>query len=98
MCIRDRDYIQITSGLGESPPLNILVLPVVFEGQVKAVIELASFDRFSATHQGFLDQLMESIGIVLNTIEANMRTENLLEQSQSLAEELQIQQQELQKT
>src|SRR5262249_27339818 len=57
------DYIQITSGLGEAPPLNILVLPVIFEGQVKAVIELASFNRFSAAHGAFLDQLMESIGI-----------------------------------
>src|SRR5262249_35329528 len=92
------DYIQITSGLGEAPPLNILVLPVIFEGQVKAVIELASFDRFSATHEAFLDQLMESIGIVLNTIEANTRTEDLLKQSQSLATELQVRQRELQRS
>ncbi len=92
------DYIQITSGLGEAPPLNILVLPVVFEGAVKAVIELASFDRFSATHQGFLDQLMESLGIVLNTIDANTRTEDLLKQSQSLATELQVRQHELQRS
>src|SRR5437773_3091966 len=89
------DYIQVTSGLGEAPPLNILVLPVIFEGQVKAVIELASFARFSATHQAFLDQLMESIGIVLNTIAANTRTEDLLKQSQSLATELQVRQREL---
>ncbi|TMB49384.1 MAG: GAF domain-containing protein, partial [Deltaproteobacteria bacterium] len=89
------DYIQVTSGLGEAPPLNILVLPVVFEGQVKGVIELASFARFSAAHQAFLDQLMESIGIVLNTIEANTRTEDLLKQSQSLATELQVRQGEL---
>ena len=51
------DYIQISSGLGEAPPLNIVVLPVVFEGEVKAVIELASFDRFSEIHLAFLDQL-----------------------------------------
>ncbi len=92
------DYIKITSGLGEAKPLNIIVLPIVFEGQVKAVMELASFDRFSATHETFLDQLTESIGIVLNTIEANMRTEDLLKQSQSLARELQSQQEELQQT
>ncbi|HWE03698.1 MAG TPA: HAMP domain-containing protein [Tepidisphaeraceae bacterium] len=92
------DYIQITSGLGESKPLNIIVLPIVFEGQVKAVMELASFDRFNPTHETFLDQLTESIGIVLNTIEANMRTEDLLKQSQSLARELQSQQEELQQT
>ncbi len=79
------NYIQITSGLGEARPLNIIVLPIVFEGDVKAVMELASFDRFNPTHETFLDQLTESIGIVLNTIEANMRTEDLLKQSQSLA-------------
>jgi HAMP domain-containing protein/signal transduction histidine kinase/CheY-like chemotaxis protein len=93
-----KDYLAISSGLGEAAPLNIIVLPVVFEGQVKAVMELASFDKFSPTHQAFLDQLTESIGIVLNTIEANMRTENLLKQSQSLAKELQSQQEELQQT
>ncbi len=92
------DYVQITSGLGSATPLNIVVLPIVFEGKVKAVIELASFERYSATHQAFLDQLGESIGIVLNTIEANMRTEELLKQSQSLANELQSQQEELRKT
>ena len=93
-----KDYIMINSGLGEWTPLSIIVLPVIFEGQVKAVIELASFERFNATHQTFLEQLTESIGIVLNTIEANMRTEDLLKQSQSLAQELQSQQEELQQT
>jgi HAMP domain-containing protein/signal transduction histidine kinase/DNA-binding response OmpR family regulator len=90
------DYIRISSGLGDAPPQNILVLPVVFEGQVKGVLELASFERFNPTHQALLDQLTESIGIVLNTIEANMRTENLLKQSQSLAQELSQTNQELQ--
>jgi CheY-like chemotaxis protein/HAMP domain-containing protein len=91
------NYIRIGSGLGEAPPLNIIVLPVLFEGEVKAVIELASFNRFNDTHLTFLDQLTESIGIVLNTIEANSRTEDLLLQSQSLAAELQSQQDELKK-
>ena len=92
------DYIQISSGLGEAKPLNIVVLPILFEGQVKAVIELASFELFSSIHQTFLDQLAESIGIVLNTIEATQRTEDLLKQSTSLAGELQAQQEELQQT
>ncbi len=92
------DYIRISSGLGDATPANIIVLPIVFEGQVKAVLELASFERFNPTHQAFLDQLTESIGIVLNTIEANMRTEDLLKQSQSLAKELQSRQEELQQT
>src|SRR2546426_901561 len=89
------DYIQISSGLGEAPPLNIIVLPVLFEGVVKAVIELASFNPFSAIHQIFLDQLTESIGVVLNMIGANMRTEQLLQQSQTLTQELQSQSKEL---
>jgi septal ring factor EnvC (AmiA/AmiB activator) len=90
------DYIQITSGLGEAPPRNIIVLPVLFEGEVKAVIELRSFLPFSQIHQTFLDQLAESIGVVLNMIGASMRTEELLEQSQKLTQELQSQSQELQ--
>ena len=89
------DYVRINSGLGASPPLNIIVLPVLFEGSVRAVVELASFSPFSVTHQAFLDQLPESIGLVLNTIEANTLTENLLKQSQSQAEELRSQQEEL---
>jgi HAMP domain-containing protein/signal transduction histidine kinase/DNA-binding response OmpR family regulator len=92
------DYVQIGSGLGHAPPKNIIVLPVLFEGQVKAVMELSSFEQFSPIHQAFLDQLVESIGIVLNTIEANSRTEDLLKQSQSLAKELQSRQEELQNT
>ena len=92
------ERLRITSGLTEMPPLNVLVLPIIFEGQVRGVIELASVERFNPTHQAFLDQLTESIGIVINTIEANMRTEDLLAQSQSLAQELQSRQQELQQT
>ncbi|MFN6515827.1 MAG: HAMP domain-containing protein [Nostoc sp. CreGUA01] len=92
------DYIKISSGLGEATPLNAVVLPVLFEGQVTAVIELASFRRFSEIHLTFFDQLTESIAIVLNTIAASMRTEELLKQSQSLAEELQTQQNELRET
>src|SRR5687767_620160 len=90
------DYIQVTSGLGSAPARNIIVLPILFEGHVKAVIELGSFNNFSQIHQLFLDQLSESIGVVLNVIQANMRTEELLEQSQNLTQELQNQSKELQ--
>jgi HAMP domain-containing protein/signal transduction histidine kinase/DNA-binding response OmpR family regulator len=91
-----QDYIRISSGLGEGSPANIVVLPVLFEDQVMAIVELASFKRFSDIHQTFLDQLTESIGVVLNTIIATMRTEELLQQSQSLTQELQAQSEELQ--
>jgi len=92
------DYVQISSGLGHATPLNIVVLPVMFEEETKAVIELASFERFNPTHLTFLEQLTESIGIVLNSIEANSRTEALLQKSQNMAMELQNQQEELQQT
>jgi len=92
------NYIKINSGLGRSKPANLIILPVLFENEVKAVIELASLDTFSETHLDFVSQLTESIGIVLNTIEANSRTEELLTQSQSLAGELKIQQEELRRT
>ncbi|HVK14231.1 MAG TPA: response regulator, partial [Gemmataceae bacterium] len=91
-------YVRIASALGAADPQSVIVLPVVFEGAVKGVIELASLDRFSSSHQMFLDQLTESIGIVIHTIEANMRTEGLLKQSQSLTHELQSRGEELQKT
>jgi HAMP domain-containing protein/signal transduction histidine kinase/CheY-like chemotaxis protein len=89
---------RVATGLSEGAALDILVLPIVFEGEVRGVLELASLERFNPAHQAFLDQLTESIGIVINTISANMRTEDLLTQSQSLAEELQSRQQELQQT
>lgn len=92
------DYIQINSGLGEYRPLSIVVLPVLFEGRVKAIIELGSFDRFTRTQLALLDQLPEVIGIVLNSIETNTRTEELLKQSQSMAQELRSQQEELKQT
>ena len=93
-----QDYLRISSGLGEASPRSVLVLPLIFEGQARGVLELASFDGFSPSHKAFLDQLTESIGIVLNTIEANMRTEDLLKQSQSLAQQLQSRQEQLQQT
>jgi CheY-like chemotaxis protein/HAMP domain-containing protein len=92
------DYTRIHSSLGDARPSSIVVLPVLFEGQTKAVIELASLKSFSVTHLTLLEQLTQSIGVVLNTIEATMRTENLLQQSQQLTVELQSQQKELQQT
>jgi HAMP domain-containing protein/CheY-like chemotaxis protein/signal transduction histidine kinase len=90
------DYIRIASGLGEAPPSSIIVIPVLFEEQVMAVVELGSFTPFTEIQEAFLDQLSESIGVVLNTIQANMRTEELLLQSQQLTQDLQSQSEELQ--
>ena len=94
----DGSSIRVVTGLSEAKPRNILVLPIVFEGEAKGVLELASVECFSPSHQAFLDQLTESIGIVINTIKANMRTEDLLTQSQSLAKQLQSRGEELQQT
>jgi HAMP domain-containing protein/CheY-like chemotaxis protein/signal transduction histidine kinase len=90
--------VPVSSGLFRAVPRNVITLPVLFEGQLKAVIELASLSSFPDSYLVFLDQLTASIGIVLNSIEATMQTEGLLQQSQQLAAELQAQQKELQQT
>ncbi|MBN3962386.1 response regulator [Nostoc sp. NMS8] len=92
------NYIRINSGLGEAPPLNIIVLPILFEGQVNAVIELASFGPFNQLHLTFLEQLSENFGVFLNNIASQVQTQQLLEESVILTEELQTQQEELQQS
>jgi HAMP domain-containing protein/CheY-like chemotaxis protein/GAF domain-containing protein len=92
------DIVPVSSALLRLVPKNLVVLPVLFENQVKAVIELASLSNFTTSQRTFLEQLTDSIGIVLNSIEATMQTEGLLKQSQQLAGELQAQQKELQQT
>ncbi|RKS74215.1 GAF sensor hybrid histidine kinase [Actinomadura pelletieri DSM 43383] len=91
------DYIKIGSGLGEASPVNIIVLPIVFEDEVLGAIELASFGRFTDVHLAFFSQLIETIGVTLNAIRANTRTEQLLGESQRLAQELQERSDELQR-
>ncbi|MFC8045445.1 HAMP domain-containing protein [Nocardia sp. NPDC057353] len=99
------DYVTISSGLGRTAPMNLLVLPIGVEDQVLGVIELASLHRFTRIHRDFLDQLMETVGVNVNTIIANARTDELLVESQRLttelqarSEELQVQQDELQRS
>ena len=92
------DFLTISSSLGEARRVSIIVLPVLFEGQTKAVIELATLLQFSPGSLAFLELLTQSIGAVFNTIEATMRTEGLLSQSQQLTVELQSRQSELQET
>ncbi|MDQ2584993.1 HAMP domain-containing protein [Saccharothrix yanglingensis] len=90
-------YVSVSSGLGQTEPSDLVVLPIVVEGQVLGVIELASVHRFTPIHRDFLEQLMETIGVNVNTIVANARTDELLEESQRLAAELQTRSSELQK-
>jgi signal transduction histidine kinase/CheY-like chemotaxis protein/HAMP domain-containing protein len=89
-------YIRITSGLGDAPPTNLVVLPLLFEGEVLGVVELASFSRFTPVQIDFLEQFAETLGISVNAIIANSRTDALLDQSQQLATELQARSSELQ--
>ncbi|MGE0802572.1 MAG: response regulator, partial [Lautropia sp.] len=92
------EFVSISSSLGEARRLSIIVLPVLFEGETKAVVELAALQQFSGGSQALLELLTQSIGAVFNTIEATMRTEDLLTQSQQLTVELQSRQTELQET
>jgi signal transduction histidine kinase/CheY-like chemotaxis protein/HAMP domain-containing protein len=89
-------YIKISSGLGEAPPANLAVMPITFEDQVLGVVELASFTKFTPIQIDFLEQLAESLGVSVNAILANSRTDTLLDQSQQLATELQARSSELQ--
>jgi len=89
-------YIKISSGLGEAPPANLVVFPLLFEGEVLGVVELASFSRFTPIQIDFLEQFAETLGISVNAIIANSRTDTLLDQSQRLATELQARSSELQ--
>ncbi|MFJ9849096.1 HAMP domain-containing protein [Streptomyces sp. NPDC101150] len=92
------DYITIRSGLGAAAPASVVILPVLFEDQVLGVIELASFSRFSEVHLAFIDQFANTIGVSINTIIANSRTESLLSESQRLTAELRQRSDELQLT
>ncbi|MGR8007869.1 HAMP domain-containing protein [Streptomyces hypolithicus] len=88
-------YLKISSGLGEAPPAHVIVLPVLFEGQVLGVIELASFQPFTQIQKDFLNQIAEMIATSVNTISVNTKTEVLLEQSQELTEQLRERSEEL---
>ncbi len=81
-------YLKISSGLGEAAPAHVIVLPVLFEGKVLGVIELASFQPFTQIQRDFLNQIAEMIATSVNTISVNTKTEVLLEQSQELTEQL----------
>ncbi|MEV6482368.1 HAMP domain-containing protein [Streptomyces sp. NPDC051576] len=91
------DYIKINSGLGEAAPASVVIIPILFEDKLLGVIELASFSRFSDVHLAFFDQFVNTIGVAINTIIANSRTESLLGESQRLAMQLQERSDELQK-
>jgi signal transduction histidine kinase/HAMP domain-containing protein/CheY-like chemotaxis protein len=91
-------YVRISSAVGEARPVNVIIVPIVFEDQVLGVIEAGSLWPFTQVHRDFLEQLMENIGVNVNTMIANARTDALLEEAQRLTGELQARQAELQQS
>ncbi|WP_452039193.1 HAMP domain-containing protein [Amycolatopsis sulphurea] len=90
------DYTRVSSGIGSAPPVHVIVLPVLFQGEVLGVLELASVNGFSPVHLDLLEQLRHTIGVNVNTILSNSRTEALLTESQRLAQELRARSEQLQ--
>ncbi|WP_106403708.1 hybrid sensor histidine kinase/response regulator [Actinocorallia populi] len=91
------DYLKVRSGLGESAPASVIILPIVFEDRVLGVVELAGFDDFNPVHLAFFDQFTETMAVTINAIIATTRTSSLLEESQRLTQELQERSDELQR-
>lgn len=89
------DYIKIHSGIGETEPKSLLIVPILFEEKVKGVIELASITQITEIQRKLISEIVESVGTTVNTIRGQMRVEALLCESQTLTEELQTQSEEL---
>jgi signal transduction histidine kinase/DNA-binding response OmpR family regulator/HAMP domain-containing protein len=90
------DYVSVKSGLGEAAPLNLYVIPILFEGDVKAVLEMASFQSFSTQQQEFVEEVVKGLGIIIDSVMGRIQLARLLEESQALTEEVQAQSEELQ--
>lgn len=90
------DYVQISSGLGKGTPMNLFVLPIIFEGEVNAVVELASFKPYNNIQKSFLEELIKDVGIILESVMGRIQLAKLLEETQMLMEEIQAQSEELQ--
>ena len=90
------DYVQINSGLGEATPLNLYVLPVLYEGDVKAVLEIAAFKPFNEIQQAFLEEVVSGLGIIIDSVMSRIQLTKVLEETQTLMEEIQAQSEELQ--
>lgn len=92
------DYIRINSSLGETAPRHLIVLPILFESEVVAVMEFASLEAFAEPSLTLLQEICDTLGVILTTIAATAQTTELLNHSQALTEELRLQQRELQET
>ncbi|MFC5537443.1 PAS domain-containing protein [Rhodocytophaga aerolata] len=90
-----QNYVQITSGLGEATPSSVLLVPLLNNGQMEGVIELASFKPFKDYEIAFIKKIAESIASTISTVRVNEQTKTLLEKSQQQAEELRAQEEEM---
>lgn len=90
------DYVRVQSGIGAGKPLHLYVLPILFEGEVKAVLEVATFKSFTVDQQNFVEELLAGIGIIIDNIQGRLRLAYSLEEAQTLTEEVQAQSEELQ--
>ncbi len=89
------DYVRISSGLGEVSPRNIVVMPILHNGQVKGVIELGTLNKFEDIQLDFLEQIGPGLGVTFNSVQSRQEVQELLERTQVQAEELEAQQEEL---
>ena len=90
------DYIRVSSGLGEATPVEVVILPIMFEGEVNAILEIASLNSLNVSQHSFLEELISNLGIVIESVMSRIQLAHLLEESQTLMEEVQAQSEELQ--
>ena len=91
-----KDYRYISTGLGEVPPRSIFIVPILFEGEVIAVMELATMSEYSKLQQDLVKQIVETFGLSINSVIGRMEIIRLLNESRAMTEELQVQSEELQ--
>ena len=90
-----QNYIKITSGLGDSNPTSILIMPLLVNDQIFGVLEIASFSKMADFEIDFVKKVAESIASTVSTVKVNERTQKLLTESQQMTEEMRAQEEEM---